>query len=133
MRPGEVPGRDFMFVTRERMEMDILAGKFIESGEYNGDLYGTTADSVNAIVNAGHVCILSPNCHAIKSLRTPHFKPFFIHIRTPSFDRLKATRDSNRAQTSFDELNSRFFTVRNNFNNKSASIPLLTLISNVCK
>lgn len=111
MRPGEVSGREYLFVTRDKMEAEIAEGKFIESGEYKGHLYGTAADSVKAIVNAGHVCVLSPHYQAIKSLRTPQLKPFIIHIRTPPFDRLKATREANRARSTFDELNSRGFTV----------------------
>ncbi|XP_055319488.1 MAGUK p55 subfamily member 7 isoform X1 [Sitodiplosis mosellana] len=110
MRPGEVPGREYLFVTRDKMEADVSAGKFIESGEYKGHLYGTSAESVKAIVNSGHVCVLSPHYQAIKSLRTPQLKPFIIHIRTPSFDRLKATREAHRARSTFDELNSRGFT-----------------------
>lgn len=35
------------------MEQDIADGKFIEHGEYKGNLYGTSADSVEAIINAG--------------------------------------------------------------------------------
>lgn len=111
MRPGEIPGREYLFVTRDKMETDISAGKFIESGEYKGHLYGTSAESVKEIVNAGHVCVLSPHYQAIKSLRTPQLKPFIIHIRTPSFDRLKTTREAHRARSTFDELNSRGFTV----------------------
>ncbi|XP_031622259.1 MAGUK p55 subfamily member 7 isoform X3 [Contarinia nasturtii] len=110
MRPGEIPGREYLFVTRDRMETDVSAGKFIESGEYKGHLYGTAAESVKAIVNSGHVCVLSPHYQAIKSLRTPQLKPFIIHIRTPPFNRLKATREANRARSTFDDLNSRGFT-----------------------
>lgn len=35
------------------MEQDIADGKFIEHGEYKGNLYGTAADSVEAIINSG--------------------------------------------------------------------------------
>lgn len=111
MRPGEVPGREYLFVTRDKMESDISAGKFIESGEYKGHLYGTSSESVKVIVNSGRVCVLSPHYQAIKSLRTPQLKPYIIHIRPPSFDRLKTTREAHRARSTFDELNSRGFTV----------------------
>lgn len=40
-------------MTREKMEQDIADGKFIEHGEYKGNLYGTSADSVETIVNSG--------------------------------------------------------------------------------
>lgn len=40
-------------MSREQMEKDIADGKFIEHGEYKGNLYGTTAESVEEIVNSG--------------------------------------------------------------------------------
>lgn len=93
------------------MEADIAAGKFIEFGEYKGHLYGTSGESVKSIINAGCVCILSPHYQAIKALRTPQLKPFIIHIKPPSFEKLKETRTALRARSTFDETNSRGFTV----------------------
>ncbi|XP_050083720.1 MAGUK p55 subfamily member 7 isoform X4 [Anopheles aquasalis] len=110
MRPGEVAGREYLFVTREKMEADIESGKFIEHGEYKGHFYGTAADSVKTIVNAGCVCVLAPHYQALKSLRTAQLKPYIIHIRPPSFEELKKTRTKARARSTFDENNSRGFT-----------------------
>lgn len=59
MKSGEVPGREYLFVSREKMEADIAAGKFIEHGEFRGHLYGTSTDSVKSIINAGAVCIMT--------------------------------------------------------------------------
>lgn len=110
MRPGEVAGREYLFVTREKMESDVAAGKFIEHGEYKGHLYGTSGESVKSIVNAGCVCVLSPHYQALKSLRTPQLKPYIVHIRPPTFEQLKQTRTKARAKSTFDETNSRGFT-----------------------
>ena len=71
LRSGEVAGREYLFVSREKMEADIAAGKFIEHGEFRGHLYGTSADSVKSIISAGAVCIMNPHFQAIKALRTP--------------------------------------------------------------
>lgn len=112
MRPGEVAGREYLFVTREKMEADIAAGKFIEYGEYKGHLYGTSGESVKSIVNAGCVCVLSPHYQALKTLRTAQLKPYIVHIRPPAtFESLKQTRTKARAKSTFDETNSRGFTV----------------------
>lgn len=111
MKPGEVAGREYLFVPRDKMEADIAAGKFIEHGEYKGHLYGTSAESVKSIVNAGCVCILSPHYQAIKALRTPQLKPFILHVKPPSFEQLKETRTLAKARSTFDETNSRGFTV----------------------
>lgn len=113
MRNGEVPGREYLFVSREKMEADISAGKFIEHGEFRGHLYGTSADSVKTIINAGAVCIMNPHYQAIKALRTPHLKPYVIHIKPPLFDDLKITRRNGKAISSYDETSSRGFTVNN--------------------
>ncbi|KQS62892.1 MAGUK p55 subfamily member 7 isoform X2 [Drosophila erecta] len=110
MRTGEVAGREYIFVAREKMEADIEAGKFVEHGEYKGQLYGTSAESVKSIVNAGCVCVLSPHYQAIKTLRTAQLKPFLIHVKPPELDVLKATRTEARAKSTFDEANARSFT-----------------------
>ncbi|XP_052121908.1 MAGUK p55 subfamily member 7 isoform X5 [Frankliniella occidentalis] len=110
MRPGEVNGKEYYFVTREKMEEDSEAGNFIEFGEYKGNLYGTSVESVKMLVGAGHVCIMNPHYQALKMLRTPQLKPFIIYIKPPAFDVLKETRAVAYARSTFDENNSRGFT-----------------------
>jgi MAGUK p55 subfamily member 3/7 len=110
MRSGEVPGREYLFVSREKMEADMAAGKFIEHGEFRGHLYGTSAESVKSIMNAGAVCVMNPHFQAIKALRTPQLKPFIIHVKPPLFDDLKISRAKARAISSHDESSSRGFT-----------------------
>ncbi|XP_032456939.1 MAGUK p55 subfamily member 7 isoform X4 [Nasonia vitripennis] len=109
-RPGEIDGKEYFFVSREQMDQDISSGKFIEYGEYKGNLYGTSAESVTSLVNAGYVCILSPHYQALKMLRTPALKPYVIYIKPPRFEILKETRNESRARSTFDETNSRGFT-----------------------
>ncbi|KAK6627468.1 hypothetical protein RUM44_009945 [Polyplax serrata] len=110
VRPGEVNGREYNFVTREEMEKEIENGKLIEFGEYKGNLYGTSSESVKSLVNAGYVCLLNPHYQALKMLRTPQLKPFIIYIKPPSFEELKETRTNAHARSTFDETNSRGFT-----------------------
>ena len=92
------------------MEDDIQAGKFIEYGEYKGNLYGTSAEGVSSLVNAGYVCLLNPHYQALKMLRTAQSKPYIIYVKPPRFDILKETRNEARARSTFDETNSRGFT-----------------------
>lgn len=44
-------------------------------------------------------------------LRTPDIKPYIIYIKPPQFDILKSTRNAAFAMSTFDETNSRGFTV----------------------
>ena len=49
-RTYEVDGRDYHFVvSREQMERDIQCHQFIEAGQYNGNLYGTSVQSVREV------------------------------------------------------------------------------------
>lgn len=55
-REYEVDGRDYHFViSREQMEKDIQEHKFIEAGQYNDNLYGTSVQSVRFV--AERVCL----------------------------------------------------------------------------
>lgn len=93
------------------MEEEIEAGKFIEYGEYKGNLYGTSCESVSSLINAGYVCLLNPHYQALKMLRTPQTKPYVIYVKPPRFEILKETRNDARARSTFDESNSRGFMV----------------------
>lgn len=110
-RLGEINGKEYHFTSREKMEEDIQAGKFIEYGEYKGNLYGTNTESVSSLVDAGYVCLLNPHYQALKMLRSPKLKPYVIYIKPPRFEILKETRNEARARSTFDENNSRGFTV----------------------
>ncbi|XP_019876675.1 MAGUK p55 subfamily member 7 isoform X2 [Aethina tumida] len=110
MKPGEVNGKEYFFVSREKMEEDIEASKFIEFGEYKGNLYGTSSESVRSIISEGHVCILNPHYQALKMLRNPQLKPYIIYIKPPDLEILKDTRNAVHARSTFDVNNSRGFT-----------------------
>lgn len=46
------------------MERDIKDSRFLEHGEYDGNLYGTKIDSIHQVVAAGRTCILDINPQA---------------------------------------------------------------------
>lgn len=43
------------------MEKDIKKGRYLEHGEYDGNLYGTKIDSIHEVVSMGRTCILDVN------------------------------------------------------------------------
>ncbi|KAH9363129.1 hypothetical protein HPB48_014089 [Haemaphysalis longicornis] len=110
MKPWEVDGRDYYFVSRAEMEEKIRQGRFVEHGEYRGNLYGTSLDTVRAIVDMGYICVLNPHPQALKMLRTAELKPFVIFVKPPSIEVLKETRNKACARSTFDENCSRGFT-----------------------
>lgn len=51
-REYEVDGRDYHFMaSRELMEREIQEHKFIEAGQYNNHLYGTSIQSVKEVAD----------------------------------------------------------------------------------
>ena len=57
------------------------------------------------------ICLRLWLFQALKMLRTPELKPFIVYVKAPPFDRLKETRHSAFARSTFDETSSRSFTV----------------------
>lgn len=51
----------YAFTSRSKMEADIKNGRYLEYGEYEGNLYGLKMDSIHEVVEAGRVCILDAN------------------------------------------------------------------------
>ncbi|NWT77321.1 MPP2 protein, partial [Prunella himalayana] len=113
-KESERDGQGYRFVSRGEMEADIKAGRYLEHGEYEGNLYGTRIDSIRAVVDAGKMCILDvnpqvgtrpgdsdrrspgrgaercPHGQAVKVLRTAEFVPYVVFIEAPGPERLRA-------------------------------------------
>uniref|UniRef100_A0A671S5Q9 Disks large homolog 2-like n=1 Tax=Sinocyclocheilus anshuiensis TaxID=1608454 RepID=A0A671S5Q9_9TELE len=88
-RDYEVDGRDYHFVTsREQMEKDIQENKFIEAGQYNDNLYGTSVQSVKYVAERGKHCILDVSGNAIKRLQVAQLYPIAIFIKPRSIESL---------------------------------------------
>ncbi|XP_041116098.1 disks large homolog 2-like [Polyodon spathula] len=88
-RDYEVDGRDYHFViSREQMEKDIQEHKFIEAGQYNDNLYGTSVQSVKYVAERGKHCILDVSGNAIKRLQVAQLYPIAIFIKPRSVESL---------------------------------------------
>ena len=58
IRPGEVDGKDYYFVSKEEFEQRIKEGKFLEYAEFVGNYYGTPLDKVNEQLDLGKEVVL---------------------------------------------------------------------------
>ncbi|KAF6090302.1 discs large MAGUK scaffold protein 3 [Phyllostomus discolor] len=96
-RDNEVDGQDYHFVvSREQMEKDIQDNKFIEAGQFNDNLYGTSIQSVRAVAERGKHCILDVSGNAIKRLQQSQLYPIAVFIKPKS---IEALMEMNRRQT----------------------------------
>ncbi|RMC07471.1 hypothetical protein DUI87_16943 [Hirundo rustica rustica] len=107
-RDYEVDGRDYHFViSREQMEKDIQEHKFIEAGQYNDNLYGTSVQSVRFVAERGKHCILDVSGNAIKRLQVAQLYPIAIFIKPKSWEPLIKFGDDTKLGACVDLLEGR--------------------------
>ncbi|CAF98752.1 unnamed protein product [Tetraodon nigroviridis] len=93
-RNRESDGVEYHFISKHLFETDIHNNKFIEYGEYKGNYYGTSVDSIRSILSKNKVCLLDVQPQMIKHLRTAEFKPFVVFVKPPGVERLRETRQN---------------------------------------
>ncbi|KAJ8351231.1 hypothetical protein SKAU_G00227070 [Synaphobranchus kaupii] len=104
-RENEMDGQDYHFVgSREQMEKDIQDNKFIEAGQFNENLYGTSVLSVRAVAERGKHCILDVSGNAIKRLQQAQLYSIAIFIKPKS---VEALMEMNKRQT-YEQANKVF-------------------------
>jgi len=52
-------GREYHFVPKHEFESDVGNGLFVEYGEYEKQLFGTSLKAIREVVNSGKVCVLN--------------------------------------------------------------------------
>ncbi|XP_041817655.1 MAGUK p55 subfamily member 7 [Chelmon rostratus] len=105
-RNQESDGVEYHFISKHLFETDIHNNKFIEYGEYKGNYYGTSLDSVRSVLSKNKVCLLDVQPHTIKHLRTAEFKPFVVFVKPPTIERLRETRQNAKIISGKDDKGS---------------------------
>ncbi|TKS87994.1 MAGUK p55 subfamily member 7 [Collichthys lucidus] len=86
--------------------LQTVAPRFIEYGEYKGNYYGTSLDSIRSVLSKNKVCLLDVQPHTIKHLRTAEFKPFVVFVKPPPIERLRETRQNAKIISGKDDKGS---------------------------
>ncbi|KAK8175839.1 P-loop containing nucleoside triphosphate hydrolase protein [Phyllosticta citrichinensis] len=91
-RPGEVPGRDYHYITRDVFASMVADDAFIEHAQYGSNLYGTSLAAIEDVARADRVCILDIEMQGVKQVannpRLPH-RPRFLFLSPPSIAELE--------------------------------------------
>ncbi|XP_031783995.1 disks large 1 tumor suppressor protein isoform X10 [Nasonia vitripennis] len=86
-RDNEIDGQDYYFMSsRVEMEKDIQNHLFIEAGQYNENLYGTSITAVKEVASQGKHCILDVSGNAIKRLYAAQLYPIALFVKVNSPD-----------------------------------------------
>ncbi|KAM6908347.1 MAGUK p55 subfamily member 7-like [Lycodopsis pacificus] len=102
----ESDGIEYHFISKHLFETDIHNNKFIEYGEYKGNYYGTSLDSVRSVLSKNKVCLLDVQPPTLKLLRTAEFKPFVVLVKPPALERLRETRQNAKIISGKDDKGS---------------------------
>ncbi|XP_056325319.1 MAGUK p55 subfamily member 7 [Danio aesculapii] len=105
-RHMESEGVEYHFISKNLFEADIQNNKFIEHGEYKGNYYGTSFDSVRSVLSKNKVCLLDVQPHTLKHLRTAEFKPYVVFVKPPCIERLRETRRNAKVISGKDDKTS---------------------------
>lgn len=101
-RPGEVDGREYYFVTKERFEQMILEGDFLEYDAHAANYYGTPRSQMEEKRKQGHVLLdIEPN--GAKNVKQSAPEAVLIFIMPPSMEELER-RLRGRGDTPEDQI-----------------------------
>ena len=105
-RNGEVDGREYFFVNRERFEKMVAAGEFLEWAHVHSKLYGTARQQLMREIGEGRDIILEVDVQGAASVRSLMADSVSIFILPPSFEVLKQRLEA-RGTDSPEELDLR--------------------------
>lgn len=100
VRPGEIHGRDYFFVTPEEFQRMAAAGEFAEWAEVHGNYYGTALKTLEEFRISGTDVILDIDCQGARQLKERFQGGVFIFILPPSFGELRRRLDNRNSETS---------------------------------
>jgi guanylate kinase len=98
-RPGELPGRDYLFVTKEQFE--AMRDELLESAVVHGNDYGTPAEPVRRAMAQGNCVLLVIDVQGGLQVRKRVDNALLIFVQPPSPETLESRL---RARGTDDEL-----------------------------
>lgn len=115
IRPNDIPGTTYNFVTKEEFEAKIKEGYFLEYAEYAGNYYGTPKKPMTDKLNEGIDVILEIEIEGASNIKKLIPEAIFIFIMPPSLDVL-AQRLTKRGTDSKEKILERFHTAYKEIN-----------------
>lgn len=103
MRPGEVQGREYHFVSRDTFIAMRSHGDFLESAEVHGNLYGTSRSWIETEMQGGRDIILEIDCQGAAQIKQMFADVVSVFILPPSHAEL-ARRLRDRGTDSEAEI-----------------------------
>ena len=105
-RQYEINGVHYCFTTRDAFKQMEVAGEFLETFEYAGNLYGTPKAFVEEGLRAGRDLILKPEVNGARAIKALYPDAVLVFLTAPSPEEL-ARRLEQRHADAPSEINRR--------------------------
>jgi len=106
MRPGEVEGEKYNFISREAFEKMLENDMMLEHNVFVGNYYGTPRGPVDSVLENGGEIIIEVDVNGAENIRKKLSETVSIFIMPPSFEVLK-NRLSGRGTDSAENVEKR--------------------------
>ena len=108
MRPGEVEGEKYNFISREKFENMIANDQLLEYNVFVGNYYGTPKAPVIDCINSGRDMIIEVDVNGAEQIRKKMPEAVSIFVLPPSLDVLKS-RLTGRGTDSAEVIEKRLY------------------------
>lgn len=88
-RAGEIDGREYFFVSREKFAEMVEQGEFLEHAEYVGNCYGTPKAAVDATLAEGYDVYLDIDVQGAMQIKAQRPETLMIFLMPPSLEELE--------------------------------------------
>ena len=99
MRPGEVEGEKYNFITREKFLNMLENDELLEYNEYIGNYYGTPKAPVIAAIEKGEDILIEVDVNGAKSICEKLPEAVTVFIMPPSYKELKRRLSGRGTET----------------------------------
>ena len=89
MRPGEIDGKSYYFVTREAFEKMIAGGELLEHAEYVGNYYGTPVKPIRAAMDAGIDVVMDVDVVGALNIKERLPETVLVFLTAPSMQEIR--------------------------------------------
>lgn len=111
-RPGEIPGKDYHFITPEQFQKLIADNALLEYNHYaSGDYYGTPAAPMLETMEKGETAVLDVDPNGAFQVRQRCPEAILIFLAPPSLGELRS-RLENRGDTKPEKIEARLHQAR---------------------
>lgn len=106
-RNGEVDGVNYFFISKEKFEIMIKDGEFLEYAQIYDNFYGTPKEAIMECLDRGQDVILEIEMQGAKQMKDVCPDGVFIFVLPPSLEELK-NRIVGRGTETVEEIEKRF-------------------------